>query len=122
MTSRTERILIIDPDEKARAELEETRRRIQREMAVAMSQWQAGFSIWQAAKKSVQAADRAAELATRRYEEGVGSMTDLLAARARLDHERASLIDSRYQALLAGMNYYLQNGRDPLLASGKKPL
>lgn len=106
----------------ARIELEETRRRIYRQQAIAMSQWQAGFSIWQAANKSAQAAERAAQLATRRYEEGIGSMTDLLAARARLDRERAALIDSRYQAVLASMNYYLQNGRDPLLASGEKPL
>lgn len=108
--------------EKARAVMGETRRRIYREQAIAMSQWQAGFSIWQAAKKSVQAAERAAQLATRRYEEGVGSMTDLLVVRARLDHERALLIDSHYQTVLAAMNYYLQNGRDPLLVSGKEPL
>lgn len=104
--------------DKARAELEETRRRIQREQAIATSQWQAGYAAWQAARKSTQAAQRAARLATRRYEEGIGSMTDLLAARARLDHERATRIDSRYQAVLAGMNYHLQNGRDPLLALG----
>ena len=106
--------------QKARVELEQTRRRIYQEQANAMSQWQAGFSIWQAAKKSVQAAERAAQLASRRYEEEVGSMIDLLAARARLDRERALLIDSRYQAILAGMNYYLQNGHDPLSASGRK--
>lgn len=108
--------------QKVRTELEENRRIIQREQAIAMSQWQSSFSIWQAAKKSVQAAERAAQLAARRYEEEVGSMTDLLAARARLDRERALLIDSRYQVVLAGMNYHLQNGRDPLLALGKKQL
>lgn len=108
--------------QKVRAELEEDRRLIQREQAIAMSQWQASFAIWQAAKKSVQAAERAAQLAARRYEEKVGSMTDLLATRARLDRERALLIDSRYQAVIAGMNYHLQNGLDPLLASGSKTL
>jgi len=106
--------------QKARAELEQTRRRIHREQAIAMSQWQASFSTWQAATKSVEAAERATELAIRRYEEGVGSMTDLLAARARRDRERASLIDSRYQAVLSGMNYQLQNGYDPLLALGRE--
>ncbi|MFO8143034.1 MAG: TolC family protein [Marinobacter sp.] len=104
----------------ARAEMEETRRQIQREQAIATSQWQAGYASWQAAEKATQAAERAAQLATRRYEEGVGSMTDLLAARARLDRQRATLIDSRYQAVLAGMNYHLQNGRDPLLALGRQ--
>ncbi len=107
--------------QKVRVKLEETRRFIHREQAIAMKQWQASFSIWQAANKSAQAAERAAHLATRRYEEGVGSMTDLLAARARLDRERALLIDSRYQAVLAGMNYHLQNGRDPIPASGAQP-
>ena len=104
--------------EKARTELEETRRRIDREQAIAASQWQAGFHAWQAAGKSVEAAKTAARLANRRYQENLGSMTDLLAARARLDRERATLIDSRYQAVLAAMNHHLQHGRDPLLALG----
>ncbi len=103
--------------QKARAQLEQTRRRVHREQSIAMNQWQASFSIWQAAKKSVQAAERAAQLATRRYQEKVGSMTDLLAARARLNRERALLIDSRYQTVLSAMNYQLQNGHDPLPAS-----
>ncbi|SFK21097.1 Outer membrane protein TolC [Marinobacter persicus] len=104
--------------DKIRTELEETRRRIDREQAIAASQWQAGFSAWQAAGKSVKAAEKAARLASRRYQENLGSMTDLLTARARLDRERATLIDSRYQAVLAAMNHHLQHGRDPLLALG----
>ncbi|KXS53239.1 MAG: outer membrane efflux protein [Marinobacter sp. T13-3] len=103
---------------KAQTELEATRRRIEREQANAASQWQAGYSAWQAASKSVEAAELAARLASRRYQENLGSMTDLLTARARLDRERATLINSRYQAVLAAMNYHLQYGRDPLLALG----
>ena len=104
--------------DKIRTEMEETRRRIDREQAIAASQWQAGFRAWQAAGKSVKAAEKAARLASRRYQENLGSMTDLLTARARLDRERATLIDSRYQAVLAAMNHHLQHGRDPLLALG----
>ncbi|NWN91730.1 TolC family protein [Marinobacter adhaerens] len=104
---------------KTKAQLEETRRRIAQEQAVSASQWQAGYAAWQAAEKSTQAATKAARLATRRYQENIGSMTDLLTARARLDRERATLIDTRYQAVLAAMNHHLQHGRDPLLALGE---
>ncbi|CAM4012083.1 TolC family protein [Vreelandella rituensis] len=105
----------------ARVELDETRRRIQQEQAIAMSQWEAGWAGWHAAQKAQEAAQRANQLALRRYEEGLGSMTDLLATQARLDRERLALINTRYQAVLAGMNYYLQHGYDPLLAL-KDPL
>ncbi|XGA81311.1 TolC family protein [Halomonas sp. CH40] len=104
---------------KAKVEMEDTRRRIQQEQAVATRQWQAAYTAWQAAENAEKAAERAARLAIRRYEEGLGSMTELLAAQARLDQQQATLIDARYQALLAGMNYHLQNGRDPLLALGQ---
>lgn len=104
---------------KTKAQLEETRRRIAQEQAVSASQWQAGYAAWQAAEKSTQAATKAARLATRRYQENIGSMTNLLTARARLDRERATLIDTRYQAVLAAMNHHLQHGRDPLLALGE---
>lgn len=103
----------------AKVEMEDTRRRIQQEQAMATRQWQAGYAALQAAENAEQAAERAARLAMRRYEEGLGSMTELLAAQARLDQQQATLIDARYQALLAGMNYHLQNGRDPLLALGQ---
>lgn len=102
-----------------KAQLEETRRHIDQEQAVSASQWRAGYAAWQAAEKSTQAAAKAARLATRRYQENIGSMTDLLTARARLDRERATLINTRYQAVLAAMNHHLQHGRDPLLALGE---
>lgn len=105
--------------QKVQTELEETRRRIEREKAIAISRWQAGYGAWQAAEQSTAAARKAARLAKRRYQENLGSMTDLLSARARLDQARAVLIDTRYQTVLAAMNYHLQHGRDPLLALGK---
>ena len=105
--------------QKARTELEETRRRIEREQAIAISRWQAGYAAWQAAEKATVAARKAARLANRRYQENLGSMTELLTARARLDQLRTELINARYQAVLAAMNYHLQHGRDPLLALGK---
>lgn len=105
--------------QKVRTDLEETRRRIEREQAVAISRWQAGYAAWQAAKKSTVAAQRASRLANRRYQENLGSMTDLLTSRARLDQAQAALINTRYQAVLAAMNHHLQHGRDPLLALGK---
>ncbi|WP_166253374.1 TolC family protein [Marinobacter salicampi] len=103
-------------EQHAQVELEGVRRRIQREQAVAMSRWQASWAGWHAAGKATKAASRAEQLALRRYEEGIGSMTDLLAAQARLDRQRIALIEARYQAVLAGMNYHLQNGYDPILA------
>ncbi|XKF16560.1 TolC family protein [Halomonas sp. BLK-85] len=101
---------------KAQVEMEDTRRRIHQEQAMAVHQWQTGYTAWQAAEAAEKAAESAARLALRRYEEGLGSMTELLAAQARFDQQQAALIDARYRALLAGMNYHLQNGRDPLLA------
>lgn len=103
-------------EHKARVELDATRRRIQQEQAIAMSRWEASWAGWHAAQKGTEAAQRGARLASRRYEEGIGSMTELLAAQARLDRQRMALIDARYQAVLASMNYHLQNGYDPLLA------
>ncbi|MBS3803553.1 MAG: TolC family protein [Oleiphilaceae bacterium] len=103
-------------EHKAQTELEGVRRRIQQEQAIAMSRWQASWAGWHAALRATEAAGRAERLALRRYEEGVGSMTDLLAAQARLDRQRMTLIDARYQAVLTSMNYYLQNGYDPILA------
>ncbi|WP_372994333.1 TolC family protein [Marinobacter sp.] len=105
--------------QKVRTELEETRRRIEREQAIAISRWQAGYAAWQAREESTVAAQTAARLASRRYQENLGSMTDLLTARAQLDRARAELIDARYQAVLAAMNHHLQHGRDPLLALGE---
>lgn len=102
-----------------KAQLEKNRRRINQEQAVSVSQWQSVYAAWQAAEESTQAAAKADSLATRRYQENIGSMTDLLAARARLDRERARLIDARYQAVMAAMNHYLQHGRDPFLALGE---
>ncbi|WP_404366843.1 TolC family protein [Marinobacter sp.] len=103
-------------EQQARIELDGIKRRIQREQAIAMSRWQASWAGWLAARKATKAASRAEQLALRRYEEGIGSMTDLLAAQARLDRQRMTLIDARYQAVLAAMNYHLQNGYDPILA------
>lgn len=103
-------------EQQAHIELEGLERRIQREQTIAMSGWQASWAGWHAARKATEAARRAEQLALRRYEEGIGSMTDLLAAQARLDRQRTNLVDARYQAVLAGMNYHLQNGHDPILA------
>ncbi|HKK57358.1 TolC family protein [Marinobacter sp.] len=103
-------------EQKARIELDGIKRRIQREQAIAMSRWQASWAGWHAAQKAIEAASRAEQLASRRYEEGIGSMTDLLASQARLDRQRMALIDARYQTVMASMNYYLQYGYDPIAA------
>lgn len=106
----------------ARVELDDTRRRIKLEQAMAMSHWEAGWAGWHAALTAEEAAQRATRLAKRRYEEGLGSMIELLTTQARLERERLALIDARYQGVLAGMNYYLQHGYDPLLAlEDKRP-
>jgi len=103
-------------EQKAQVELDRIKRRIQREQAIAMSRWETSWAGWLAARKGTEAAQQAARLASRRYEEGIGSMTELLEAQARLDRQRMTLISAKYQAVLAGMNYHLQNGYDPLLA------
>lgn len=103
-------------EQKAKAELEQTRRRIQQDQAIALSRWEASWAGWLAAQEGAEAAQQGARLASRRYEEGIGSMTELLAAQARFDRQRVALIDARYQAVLASMNYHLQNGYDPVLA------
>ncbi len=106
----------------ARVELDDTRRRIKLEQALAVSHWEAGWAGWHAALTAEEAAQRATRLAKRRYEEGLGSMTELLTTQARLERERLALINARYQGVLAGMNYYLQHGYDPLLAlEDKRP-
>ncbi|MDR5900009.1 TolC family protein [Halomonas vilamensis] len=106
----------------ARVELDEAQRRIQQEQAIALSRWEAGWAGWHAAKKAEQAAESATQLARRRYEEGLGSMTELLITQARLDRQRFALINARYQSILSSMNYYLQHGYDPLLALEEHPL
>ena len=103
-------------EQKSRTELDGIERRIQREQAIAMSRWQASWAGLRAAQKAVEAGSRAEQLAVRRYEEGIGSMTDLLASQARLDRQRMALIDARYQSVMASMNYYLQYGYDPIAA------
>lgn len=102
-------------ERQSRIELERMRRRIQQEKSMALSNWEANWAGLHAAREGKEAATRSVDLASRRYEEGIGSMTDLLAAQARLTRQRASVIDARYNAVLAGMNYQLQNGYDPLL-------
>lgn len=106
----------------ARIELEQTRRTVEKEQHLAMSQWRAAWSAWQASIEALEAAGHSLKLARRQYEEGVGSMTDLLAVQAGLFQRRLEYSHYQYQSLLASMSCYLYHGLDPLTAlPGESP-
>ncbi len=98
----------------ARIELEQTRRTVEKEQQLAISQWRAAWSAWQASIEALEAADHSMKLARRQYEEGLGNMTDLLAVQAGLFQRRLEHSRYQYQSLLASMNCYLYYGMDPL--------
>lgn len=100
----------------SRAELERLRRDIAGEQKQTLGDWRAAWSAWQASTNALQAAVVAADLARRQYEEGIGSMNDLLATEAKLHHCRVEQARLRYRAFLASMNFSLAHGQDPLHA------
>ncbi|SDB52288.1 Outer membrane protein TolC [Desulfonatronum thiosulfatophilum] len=106
----------------SRIELSQARREATREQEIASSAWHVGWSAWQASNLALESASTAANLARRQYEEGLGNMTDLLAAQAILHQTRLEHVRHQYRALVASMSAYLSHGRDPLLAlSGERP-
>jgi outer membrane protein TolC len=98
----------------ARIELEQTRRTVEKEQRLAISKWRAAWSAWQASIEALEAAEHSMKLARRRYQEGVGNMTDLLAVQAGLFQRRLEHARYQYQSLIASMNCYLYHGMDPL--------
>lgn len=100
----------------SRIALEENRREVSQEQRTAMSDWRAVWSAWQAADQGLESAVLATTLARRQYEEGLGSMTDLLTTQAMLYQRRLEYVRYQYRAFLASMNYYLSHGFDPLAA------
>ncbi len=98
----------------ARIGVEHTRRTVKKEQELAISEWRAAWSAWQASVDALEAAQDALKLAHRRYEEGLGNMTDLLATQASLFQRRLEYTRYHYKALLASMNYCLRYGKDPL--------
>jgi len=98
----------------ARIGVEHTRRTVKKEQELAISEWRAAWSAWQASVDALEAAEDALRLAHRRYEEGLGNMTDLLATQAGLYQRRLEYTRYHYKALLASMNYCLRYGKDPL--------
>lgn len=100
----------------SRIALEENRREVSQEQRKSMSDWHAVWSAWQAADQGLESAVLATTLARRQYEEGLGSMTDLLATQAMLYQRRLEHVRYQYRAFLASMNYYLSHGLDPMAA------
>jgi len=99
----------------ARIEVEHTRRTVKKEQQLAISEWRAAWSAWQASVDALEASDAALKLAHRRYEEGIGNMTDLLATQADLFQHRLEYFRYHYKVLLASMNHCLRHGKDPLM-------
>ena len=99
----------------ARIEVEHTRRTVKKEQQLAISEWRAAWSAWQASVDALEASDAALKLAHRRYEEGIGNMTDLLATQADLFQHRLEYSRYHYKVLLASMNHCLRHGKDPLM-------
>lgn len=100
----------------ARIALEENRREVSQEQSTAISDWHAVWSAWQSSDQGLESAVLAATLSRRQYEEGLGSMTDLLTTQAMLHQRRLEHVRYQYRAFLASMNYYLSHGLDPLTA------
>ncbi len=98
----------------ARIGVEHTRRTIKKEQQLAISEWRAAWSAWQASVDALEAAEGALRLAHRRYEEGLGNMSDLLSTQAGLYHRQLEYTRYHYKTLLASMNYCLRYGKDPL--------
>jgi outer membrane protein len=98
----------------AQLAVEQTKRDIGQEQAQILAEWQAAWSAVQASELAVKAAEEALRFARRGYEEGVGSMTDLLDSQSALYERRLEHSRYRYQLLMAAMNYYLRQGLDPL--------
>jgi outer membrane protein TolC len=97
-----------------RVENEEMLRTAKTQQHKSFNDWVASWKAWQASRTAVESAATAAELATRRYSEGLGNLTDVLLTRAELFKHRVDTIRFQYNALLAGMSYYLYHGYNPL--------
>jgi outer membrane protein TolC len=98
----------------ARIGVERARRTIEKEQQLTVSEWRAAWAAWQASVNALEPAENALRLAHRRYEEGLGNMTDLLATQAGLYQHRLEYTRYHYKVLLASMNYCLGYGKDPL--------
>jgi outer membrane protein len=98
----------------SRIELERLRREVLREQEQTHSDWHAAWSAWQASTKALESATIAATLARRQYEEGVGSMNDMLVTQAQLHQRRVDHVRLQYRAFLVSMKAYLAHGLDPL--------
>jgi outer membrane protein TolC len=79
-----------------------------------LADWKASWSAWQASRAAVDAAASAADLAQRRYAEGLGAINDVLLTRADLYQHQVRKFRYQFNALLAGMSYYLYHGYSPL--------
>ena len=100
----------------SRIELEQVRREVVRDQEQTRSDWHAAWSAWQASGKALESATIAATLARRQYEEGVGSMNDMLVTQALLHQRQVDHVRLQYRAFMVSMNVYLAHGLDPLEA------
>lgn len=100
----------------SRIELERVHREVRRDQEQTRSDWHAAWSAWQASIKALESATIAATLARRQYEEGVGSMNDMLVTQALLHQRQVDHVRLQYRAVMVSMNVYLAHGLDPLEA------
>jgi outer membrane protein TolC len=82
-----------------------------RERDTTRARWQAAFRAWKERTAAVKEAQTAVQLAEGRYREGVGNMTELLAAQAALAGARVERSNARYRAIVAAETYRLAVGR-----------
>ncbi|MFU8815506.1 MAG: TolC family protein [Pseudomonadales bacterium] len=96
----------------AQARLRGLRHQARQELDAAWANWRAARIAWQESETAVEASALALRRAQGRYREGVGSMTDLLAAQAADLQSQVERSNSQYLALLAEQQYRLAAGAE----------
>lgn len=97
----------------ARDRLADRRRRALAEVRLAGADRAAALAAVQAADAALSGAAQAARIAGVRYDEGVGTLTDLLALRAAESAQRLARLDALYRARVADAALALALGRQP---------
>ena len=97
----------------SRARLEAGERRAAAEVRGATVELEAARTASGAAGAALVFAEQAAKAATRRYEEGLATISELLAVRAAESSQRLALLQARYQARVAEAALVLARGGTP---------
>jgi outer membrane protein TolC len=97
----------------ARARLEATERRAAAEVRTALLEREAAGITFEAATAALVHASQAARAAGTRYDEGMATISELLAVRAAESSQRLALLQARYQARVADAALALARGGVP---------